>query len=105
MGKINKTIRFLGEVVALTTEKTLKCGSKILIKNSNTENKINYKETKLYRASDTVSDKIIEKSKKIGEFCDTLSKEAFLKETKIYGNAKYIYKEEAFVDGDFSIEE
>lgn len=105
MGKINKTIRFLGEIGALTTEKTLKCGSKIIIKNYNPENKINYKEINLYRFSDTLSDKIIEKSKKIGEFCHTLSKEAFVKETKIYGSAKYIYEEEAFVDGDFSIEE
>lgn len=104
MGKVNKTIRLLGEVVALTTEKTLKVGSKILTKMSK-EKENNSKAIKIYKFSDELSDKIIKETKILGEFCEEVSKEAFKSETKIYGDTEYIYDKETIVKSDFTIED
>lgn len=103
MGKINKSIRFIGEVVALSTEVLLKTSSKAIEKIN--KGKSTDKSNELYKLGENLSDNIVKKSKKAGDFIEEVSKEAFSKETKIYGDAKYIYDEDKIINTDFNIEE
>lgn len=103
MGKFNKSIRFIGEVVALSTEMVLKTSSKLIEKIN--KGKTTDKSIELYKLGENLSDNIVKNSKKVGDFCEEISKEAFKKETKIYGNAKYIYDEDKIINTDFNIEE
>lgn len=103
MGKVNKSIRLIGEVVALSTEKLLKTSSKIIEKVNS--GKSSHKSNELYKLGEELSDNIIKSSKKLGDFCEEVSKDAFTKETRIYGDAKYIYDEDKIINSNFNIEE
>ncbi|SHK65981.1 hypothetical protein SAMN02745163_04226 [Clostridium cavendishii DSM 21758] len=105
MGKINKSIRFIGEVIALTTEKSIKGSSKIIIKTLGENVVIKEKMDETYKFGDDLSDRIIEKTKKIANLCDDIANEAFTSKTNVYGDTRYIYEEDKIINSNFEVEE
>ncbi|GIM29624.1 hypothetical protein CPJCM30710_22900 [Clostridium polyendosporum] len=116
---VGKIIKFVGELVAFSTENAIKGtgnitskinnklgrklkGKQILILTDKTSNKVSNKILKITRNTSENCDKFLEKA---SLSVKVIKLKAFEKEVRIYGESKKFYDEECIVPAKFTVKE